>query len=168
MTLLDTGVGGIKISKANPFQVESETLNAIKDLLQHETPLESSILLLLNSKDACLQEDFRLAIIEAVAALEVVLYNFIRVQGKAIELTKDDLEGFIVKVGLTGNITMVLKMLTKGLEQIDDATLSACKGAIRIRNKILHEGYMNVGSTDTEKRILAINRMIDYLKRVTP
>jgi hypothetical protein len=27
---------------------------------------------------------------------------------------------------------------------------------------------MDIGSTDTEKRILAINRMVDYLRRVTP
>jgi hypothetical protein len=168
MTLLESGVGGIKMSAIHPFQIEAEALNNLKDILIQGLPIESSAMLLLNSRDACLQEDFRLAIIEAVAGLEVVLYNFIRVQGDAIGLSKKDLEDFIVKVGLTGNITMVMKMLTKGLEQIDDETLRKCRGAIKIRNKILHEGLMDVASTDTEKRILAIEQMIDYLKRVTP
>jgi len=166
MTLLDTGVGGIKVSTANPFQVEHDKLDSLTDILAHELLLDSDSMLLLNSKDACLQEDFRLAIIEAVAALEVVLYNFIRVQGRAIGLSKAELEDFIVKVGLTGNITTVMKMLTKGLEQIDDNTLRECKGAITIRNDILHRGLMDVASTDTEKRILAINLMVGYLRKI--
>jgi hypothetical protein len=115
-----------------------------------------------------LQEDFRLAIIEGVAALEMVLYDFIKVQGKNLDIAKKELEDFIVKVGLTGNVTIVMKALSKDLEQIDEDTLRKCRGAIRIRNKILHEALMDVGSTDTEERILAIEKMVDYLKRITP
>jgi hypothetical protein len=168
MSLIDTGVGGIKIGGTPPFQVDNQTLDNLKDLLNQETPLDSNSMLFLNAKDACLQENFRLAMIEAVAALEVVLYNFIRVQGAILRLSSEELNDFIVKVGLTGNITMVLKMLTKGLEQIDDSTLRECRGAIKIRNKILHEGFQDVASTDTEKRIVAIEKMIDYLKKITP
>lgn len=167
-TLIDTGVGGIMISGPPPFKVETQEQNNLNDLLRQEIDLDPSSMLLLNAKDACLQEDFRLAMIEVVAALEVILYNFIRVQGKIIGLPREELEEFIVKVGLTGNITTVLKMLTKDLEQIDDATLRECNGAIKIRNKILHEGLLDVASTDTEKRILAIEKMIDYLRRITP
>ena len=164
---IDLGVGGIKVSLANPFQVEPEIESNLRDLLLHERPLDLGKMLLLNSKDACLQEDFRLAIIEAVIALEVVLYNFITVRGKAIGLSKEKLE-LIKKVGLTGKINRELKKLTNGLEQIDDGTLNECTAAITMRNGILHRGLTDVASTDTEKRILAINRMVDYLKRVAP
>lgn len=167
-SILDSGVGGIMMSNKFPFQVEKQTLDSINNLLGNESQLDSSFMLFLNSKDACLQEDFRLAIVEAVAGLEVVLYNFIRVQGRKIGLPDEDLEDFIVRVGLTGNVTTVLRMLTQELEQINDSILRECKGAIKIRNKILHEGLQDVASTDTEKRVIAIGQMIDYLKRITP
>lgn len=165
--LIDTGVGGIRIGGI-PFQVKDEKLDELREMLSKELPLDASKILLLNSKDACLQEDFRLAIIEGVAALEMILYNFIKVQGKNLDIAEKELEDFIVKVGLTGNVTIVMKALSKDSEQIDEDTLRKCRGAIRIRNKILHEGLMDVGSTDTEERILAIEKMIDYLQRITP
>jgi hypothetical protein len=165
---IDNGVGGVMMCRGNPFQVHSQKLDKINDLLEHETPLDSSSTLILNAKDSCLQESFRLAIIEAVAGLEVVLYNFITVQGKKLGLPDKGLKDFIIDVGLTGNINIVLKMLASGLEQIDAATLRECTGAIKIRNKILHEGLLDVGSTDTEKRVLAIEKMISYLRKITP
>jgi len=120
----------------------------------------------LNSKDACLQEDFRLAIIEAVTALEIVLYRFIRIQSEKLGISEKELKDAIIDVGLKGNISVILKMLTKGLEQIEVEIIRTCKGAIKIRNKILHEGLREVSSTDTEKRIIAIEKMIAYLKRL--
>ena len=166
LTILDTGVGGIRIGTGHPFQVKVEKLQELKNILENELEVDSSKIFILNSKDACLQEDFRLAIIEAVTALEIVLYRFIRIQGKKLKIPAKDLKNFIIDVGLTGNISIVLKMLTKGLEQIDAEIVKKCKGAIRIRNKILHEGFRDVSSTDTEERIIAIEEMITYLKRL--
>jgi hypothetical protein len=164
LVLLDTGVGGIGVGTGHPFQTEQKKIQEIKRILENEEELDSDKIFILNSKDACLQEDFRLAIIEAVAALEIVLYQFIRLQGEKLQVPKDELKGFIVDVGLTGNISVVLKMLTKGLKQIDDDTIGKCKGAIKIRNRILHEGFREITSTDTEERIIAIEKMIEYLK----
>jgi len=166
LTMLDTGVGGIAIGKEHPFQVKTEKIQELRNILESELKLDTSKIFLLNSKDACLQEDFRNAIIEAVTALETVLYRFIRIQGNKLGIPKKNLEQFIVSVGLTGNISVVLKMLTKGLEQIDAETVRKCKGAIKIRNKILHKGFMEVSSTDAEQRIIAIEKMIAYLKRL--
>jgi len=77
-----------------------------------------------------------------------------------MDISNKDLKRFIIGVGLTGNISIVLKMLTKDLEQIDAETIRNCKGAIKIRNKILHEGLIKISSTDTEKRIIAIEKMV--------
>jgi hypothetical protein len=165
--LMDSGTGGMKINSKAPFQVESDMLDEINKVLLKELRLDPSKILFLNAKDACLQEDFRLAIIESVAALEIVLYNFIRIQGSNLELEEKDLEDMIVKVGLTGNITLIMRMLAKDLEQVDVGVLSRCKGAIKIRNKILHEGLLDIASTETEKQIIAIERMIEYLKKIT-
>lgn len=164
--LLDTGVGGVRLGGGHPFQLEPEKMRELISILEKEKKLETSKLFLLNSKDACLQEDFRLAIVESVTALETVLYRFIRMQGEKLEIPKDEVDHFIVDVGLTGNLKVVLKMLTDGLEQVDAEILSKCKGAIKIRNNILHEGFMKVSSTDTEEQVNAIEKMIDYLNRL--
>lgn len=168
LSLLDSGVGGIAMGTGHPFQMKTEKLDELKNYLENESELEASKIFLLNSKDACLQEDFRLAIIETVTALEIVLYRFIRRQGEKLGIPQSELNNFIIDVGLKGNLSVVLKMLTKGLEQIDDEIINRCKGAISIRNKILHEGLMEVSSTDTEERIIAIENMITYLYRIMP
>ena len=166
LTMLDTGVGGIRIGTGHPFQLKAEKMQELINILVNELELDASKIFLLNSKDACLQEDFRLAIVEAVTALEIVLYKFIRKRGKKLRIPRDELDNHIINVGLTGNISVVLKMLTEGLEQIDDETLRICRGAIKIRNRVLHEGLREVTSTDTEERIIQIEKMIAYLVRL--
>jgi hypothetical protein len=165
IAIMENGVGGVTMGGSPPFQMDEGKIRQLTDLLINESELDASRIFILNSKDACLQEDFRLAIIESVTALEIVLYKFIRQQGKKLEIPKRELNNFIIDVGLTGNISVVLKMLTKGLEQIDDEIIEKCKGAITIRNKILHEGFRDI-STDTENRIIAIEQMLEYLNKL--
>lgn len=164
--LISTGVGGVAMGTGHPFQIKDEKMQELKDILRNESKLDAGKIFLLNSKDACLQEDFRLAILEAVTALEMVLYRFISKRGEQLGISRDDLENHIINVGLTGNISVVLRMLAEGLEQPATETLRMCKGTIKIRNKILHEGLRDVSSTNTEKRIIAVEKMIEYLNRL--
>jgi hypothetical protein len=166
LTLLDSGVGGIRFGTGHPFQIEKEKIEKLNGILKNESEMDASKIFILNAKDSCLQEDFRLAIIETVTALEIVLYKFIRLQGQKLKIPKDELEGFIQDVGLTGNISVVLKMLTEGFEQIDEGVTRKCRGAIKIRNKILHKGLRDISSTDTEERIVAVEQMITYLEKL--
>jgi hypothetical protein len=166
LTLLDIGTGGIRIGTGHPFQIEEAKVKELKSLLANESELDASQVFILNSKDACLQEDYRLAIIESITALEIVLYRFIRLQGKRLKIPRKDIDDFIIQVGLTGNISIVLKMLTEGLEQIDEVTLSKCKGAITTRNKILHEGLRDIAATETEERVISVEKMVDYLNKL--
>lgn len=166
VTLLDTGVGGIRLGGGHPFQMKADKIQQLSDLLENEKELDTSKLFILNAKDACLQEDYRLATVESVTALEILLYKFILLQGKKVKIPRNELDEFIKTVGLTGNISVVLRMIAKGLEQIDEETIATCRGAITTRNHILHKGLRDVYSTDTEKRIIAIERMIAYLRRL--
>lgn len=169
LILLDTGVGGLKLGAGHPFQIKAEKRQKLNNILVKELELDVSKIFLLNAKDACLQEDFRYAIIEAVTALEIVLYRFIRRRGEKLGIPSKIVEKYIVGpkgVGLTGNITEVLKDFTKDLEQFDDAIVSKCKGAITTRNSILHKRLLEVASTETEERIIAIEEMIAYLNRL--
>lgn len=167
LAIMDTGVGGLRVGNGDAFYLEPEKLSKLNSFLYSETVLDSASMLLLNAKEACLEENHRLATIEAVAGLEVVLSNFIKVRGKELKLPNKALKDFMIKVGLTGNLTLVLKMLTAGVEQVDDGILNECTGVITVRNEIMHEGLLEVEATVTEKRILAIEKMIDYLKRIT-
>ena len=166
-SLLSTGVGGIKITAGQPPGFPESTKKRILDLLANEGELELSRILILNAKDAALTEDYRRATLEAVTALEVDLYRFIRERGKQLNIVDDKIENFIVKVGLTGSLELVLKMLTAGLEPPDEPSLNTCKGAITTRNDILHHGLMEGSASETEMRILGIESFLAYLKRVT-
>lgn len=160
------GTGAVALGTGHPFTVIDEKKKEIESILENELELDVSKVFLLNSKDACLQEDFRLAIIEAVTALEIVLDRFIKKQSRNLGISDKKIDAFIVDVGLTGNITVALKMLAKGIEQIDDETVQECTGAITIRNHILHEGLREVTPNDTEEKIISIEKMIAYITRL--
>mgnify|MGYP001057388521 CR=1 FL=1 len=166
-TLLSTGVGGIKITAGRPETLPESLKRKILELLANEGELELSKVLILNAKDAALSEDYRRATLESVTALEVDLYRFIRERGKQLQIAEDKLDNFIIEVGLTGNLEVVLKMLTAGLEPPDIQLLTVCKGAITTRNDILHRGLIEVPATETEMRISKIESFLAYLKRVT-
>jgi len=155
--------GGLNMSSDHPFDMKPERLQELRTLLADDLGIDPARVFLLNSKDACLKEDYRLAIVEAVTALETSLYRFIRLRCRSLHLSEKDLEGFITIIGLYGTINVTLRIVTDGFEQIDDETIQQCNGAIAIRNKILHKGFRDVGATDTEQKIFAIEKMMDYL-----
>ena len=166
LTLIDSGVGGIGLGTDHPFKMKGEKIEQLNDILLDKHKLDTSRIFILNSKDACFQEDFRLATIEAVTALEMVLYKFIRKRGENLGIPNGALKNFIKETGVSGNMSVVLRMLTEGLEQIDEEIIDMCKGAITTRNKILHEGLRDMYSTDTEKRIIDIEKMLNYLRKL--
>ena len=147
-------------------QLNEEKIKQLKDALATDHKFDLSQMFILNSMDACSKEDYLLATIESVTALELVLYQSILEQGTKLGVHPNELKKVIATVGSTGNLDVVLKMLTNGLKQIDSDTINNCKGAITVRNNILHKGLRDVYSTDTEKRIIAIQKMIDYLQPV--
>ena len=169
--MLDHGCGGIRLAagKISEEQArkEKEKLQKFSSILRNNTPIALEHIFLANAKDACLEEDFRIATLEAVTALEMVLYRFIRTRGKELKTSEDELENFIVKAGLTGNFRIVLKMLTEGLTQPDEEVIEWCSGAITTRNKILHKGVREVSPSETEYRIKNIEKMINYLTRIS-
>lgn len=171
LVIFDHGCGGIRATagKMSEEQArkEKEKLQDFLSILKNDTSISLEHIFLANAKDACIQEDFRIATLEGVTALEIVLYRFIRSRGKELRIPVRGLEDFIVKVGLTGNLRIVLRMLTEGLEQLDSRIVGSCSGAIRTRNKILHKGLRDIPAKETEKRVKNIEKMINYLSRVS-
>ena len=164
--LLDTGTGGIRITAGQPTSFPEDKKRQIDELLRNEGKLELSKVFILNAKNAALEEDYRGATLESVTALEIELSGFIRKRGGQLRISDDKLEQFIKEVGLTGNLEVVLKMLTAGLEPPDEGILGICKGAITTRNNILHRGLIEVPVAETENRIAKIESFIAYLQRI--
>ena len=156
------GPGGFPAKQVGPDQVK-----VISKHLSGEEKLSLSENLILNAMNAALREDYRGATLEAVMALEVSLSEFIRRQGNAKGIQQDRIERFIVEVGLTANLEVVLRMLVPSSNLPDSMVLADCKGAITVRNDILHRGLEDVPAGETEKRIESVVAMMAYLKCVS-
>ena len=57
---------------------------------------------------------------------------------------------------------MLWLFLTEGLEQQDNETTNWCSGIIPTRNKILHKGLRDISPSETEHRIVNIEKLIIY------
>jgi hypothetical protein len=87
--LIDTGIGGLRTGKGDAFGlISTEKMNNLRSFLIEEKPLDSASMLLSYAKKACLEENHRLAIIEAVAGLEVAIADFIHFQGSKTTLKR--------------------------------------------------------------------------------
>ncbi len=166
IALLDSGTGGLRITTGPEPKFSKTKLGLITELLKGEKLLDMSKVLVLNAKDSALLEDYRMATVNAVIALEIRLAEFIRRRGRQLGIAKSKIRKFIVEVGLTGNLEIVLKMLAAGLEAPNDKLLAKCKGAIKERNNILHKGKAELPADETENRIEAIEYFIEYLDRL--
>ena len=65
--ILDTGVGGLRAGNGDTFDLAPNRMEELRSFLSEEKTLDSASMLLLYAKKACLEENHRLAIIEAVA-----------------------------------------------------------------------------------------------------
>ena len=160
--LLDHGYGENNLTGRD---MSKEKLQRMCSVLKKGTPIPLEQTFLANAKDSSIEEDFQIAILEGVNALEMVLYRFIRSRGKQLGILKKELDDSIVKVGQTGNVKKILKMLTNGFEQPDEKLVKWCSRGILIRNKILHEGLRDIDPSETEQIIQNVEKMIVYLTR---
>ena len=142
-------------------------VEAIKQALLKETTYSNDIVFMLNSKDALLREDFRRAILEAVISLEIVVSNFISHEYKKKNLNpeSDDLKNFLTDTGIRHKITSIIPLFLHD-DTIDDKTVSECKGAIKIRNKIVHEGRVGINEVEATEAVFAIEEYVKRLKEI--
>src|SRR6266404_7815755 len=88
------------------------------------------------------------ALLNAVVALEIKVSEIIRTISAKRKIEKESVDQFIKDVGITGNIKTTLKLLTpETIKLPSDDVFEHCKGAITIRNKIMHVGRIDVPNT---------------------
>jgi len=108
--------------------------------------------LLLRATSFLQEENFRMAILEAVTALEIVVSSTIREFGHKRGISEKKIKKLIRDAGLTGNLDVVLRLLIPDDLPSKDI-MSGCKGAIKIRNAIVHEGRLSVSEKEAKGAI---------------
>jgi DNA-directed RNA polymerase subunit RPC12/RpoP len=122
--------------------------------------------LIASSENRIHSEEYHLAILESVIALEITLSKYILKETEKLGVSKQSAKNFIREVGLYTNIDAVLKILTKGKEQLDDLIYIGCSEAINKRNDIVHRG-MNIATyNDARKAIWNTQKMIQYITKI--
>ena len=154
------GFGG-GITPLNPQKIASVSSmleNAIRN--GYEIPLWRE--LILNAEHYCYIGDFRMAILESVTALELVISKFISGELFAAGIKEKEIKEFIKETGVAKGLNVVVRLLV-GKSGMPDDLLEKCKGTITKRNKIVHEGRKETNYQSTKDSIIAIYQLIQLL-----
>ena len=154
------GFGG-GITPLNPQKIASVSSmleNAIRN--GYEIPLWRE--LILNAEHYCYIDDFRMAILESVTALELVISKFISGELFAAGVKEKEIKEFIKETGVAKGLNVVVRLLV-GKSGMPDDLLEKCKGTITKRNKIVHEGRKETNYQSTKDSIIAIYQLIQLL-----
>lgn len=162
--LMTTGTGSLGITQGRIQYLSEEQNRTLTQLLSIEAGFRLSNSFLMDSKASLLAEDYYLATVLAVVGLEVALSEFMRARAKKAGVNDNDLEEMIKNVGLKGGLGVITLFLRPEEPKPDSNLISDCRGAITVRNDIIHRGLRTVPRSETVKRIPAIETMISYLE----
>lgn len=146
---------------------DDSALRAFKKLLLEKTEerIRLSDQFLSSAKNRISTEEYRLAILEAIMALEIEISDYILSDGHDVGIQNP--KAYNRKVGLLPRVKKVWEILQDKVEQLNDFVFSGCKWAIKKRNKIVHEGLTNISCSDAQKAIWNVNEMVGYIRRIT-
>ncbi len=121
--------------------------------------------ILLQAKSFFDQENFRMAILEAVIALEIVISSIIRRIAAQKGISEGETEDLLVRVGLTRSLKIVLKLLIpESLPK--EEIIAGCKGVISIRNGIIHKERLSVSPREAQDAINSIEMFISHVQPI--
>jgi hypothetical protein len=146
--------------------IDEETYSEIRRLA--ETPdlflSRSYDEILLQAKSFFEQENYRMAILEAVIALEIVVSSIIKKLAGEKQIPEDKTEQFLVDVGLAEALDVVLKLLCSDALPAPEI-IAGCKGANSIRNNIIHRACLSVSQREAQD---AINNIEAFIQHIQP
>jgi hypothetical protein len=119
--------------------------------------------ILLQAKSFFDQENFRMALLEAVIALEIVVSSIISRIATEKGISEGETGDFLVRVGLAYSLEVVLKLLIPESLPREEVILG-CKGANTIRNGIMHKARLSVSQSEAEDAINNIEMFISQVK----
>jgi len=153
------------IHKLEIGSIEDEKFSEIRQLLESPNLIfeRSYDEILLQAESFFDQENYRMAVVEAVIALEIVLSSMIGRVATERGISETDIQNFLEKVGLTDTLKTVLKLLISESLPNEEVT-SGCKGAITIRNSIIHKKRLSVSQREAQDALDNIERFISQVK----
>ena len=154
--------------KTGSLTADEESIQRFKAFLSK--PEERMILrdyLLSSSANRISTEEYHLAILEAVIALEITLTDFVIKEMTKLELPRDKNEDFVRYIGSYGNIKVILRLLSKDkLQQLVDTVYEECEQAITKRNKIMHKAETSATYEEARRILWNVNKMIEYVSKL--
>lgn len=144
--------------------ISGEQYKKLKQITRSSRTLQKHLTeeLLLGAKTFFHEEDYRMAVLEAVIALDIMIASLIRKIGRSRGISEGSLKNFLKEVGLARSMKVVLKMIIPD-RLPDDDVLKACKTANTLRNKIVHEGKLNVSESEATEAIQNIEAFIEHI-----
>ena len=119
-------------------------------------------LFLLDAKRFVYHKDYLTAQVLMVTALEMAINLVINKVATLKNINKCDLDEYIHNVGLTGNIKVTFRLILPDKTLPEDSIFNECKGAITIRNKIVHDGLRLVIKEEIDRYMMNVEKMISY------
>jgi len=152
--------GGGPLTSFRPNRSEDEH-QRLQSLLTQGIPLTTAFMM--DARNYLYYRDSIHALLSAVIALEVAVSGAIRKLALKKGIGADDVKAFIHDVGLSGNIKTTLRLLAPDETQLPaDKIFGGCKGAIRVRNAIMHEGRRLVDVSEVKGWVGEIEAMITF------
>jgi len=135
----------------------------IKRLLKDNEQIPISDLLLLDALYFMELGDYRRTIIESMIAIEPWIEKFVGKKLAEREVSNNHREDFFHVVTLAPQIKGLLKLLVKP-EEIDYQLIDNLASTNSLRNKIIHEGFVNASRSDAEKAIDCTEKIISFIR----
>ena len=121
--------------------------------------------LLLNAKDFLQKENYKMAIIESVTALEPTVEDFVKNKLSSMKISNNKIDGFMEKVTLSPRVGVMLKLFVDP-NQFKHTIIDEISSTIKIRNKIVHEERIRVDKGEAEKAVKNIENLINFLATI--
>ncbi len=161
---MSTGNRGLRLS-TGPIQYLSIDQRAdLLTKLKSDLEVDIGRSFMLDAKWAFLHEEYALATVLSVIAIEVELSRVATVRGAVKGIKERDIMRMVREIGIKSSLESFLKLiLEKGDSSPDSEVVSSCMGTIAIRNKIVHEGLRTLSRDETANRIMAAEKLTTYL-----
>ena len=152
------------VVKTGTLTADQKSLEKFKGFLCE--PDEKMVLrdyLLSSAANRISTEEYHLAILESVIALEITLSEYILQETTKLGLPKHESNDLIRIIGLYGSVRVILKLFTKDKEQLSASIYEKCEKAIRKRNKIVHKADTVATYNEASESLWNISRLIEYI-----
>jgi hypothetical protein len=141
---------------------ETEHLE-IKRLLKNNEQIPICDLMLLDAENFLELRDYRRTVIESIIAIEPWIEKFVEYKLAERRVSNIHIKDFLNVVTLAPQIKGLLKLLIEP-EDLDYQLIDDLATINKIRNNIIHEGYINVSRSDAEKAINCTTKIISFIR----